>query len=79
MGLLVHTRRVGEKIRIGDDIEITVLEIDGNKIRLGFLAPRDVPIHRLEVWQRIRDEGPRPKPTSAAPATPRAHPRRRPA
>ena len=53
-GMLVLTRRVGEKIMIGDDIEIEVLGHRGTQIKLGIDAPREVPVHRLEVWRRIR-------------------------
>lgn len=83
MGFLVHTRRVGEKIRVGDDVEITVLEIDGNKVRLSFLAPREIPIRRLETPQGLRVSGerrgksaPPPAPHQAPPRT-GARPRRR--
>lgn len=47
--MLVLSRKLGEKIRIGDDIVITVVDIDRGKIRLGIEAPRDVPIYRQEL------------------------------
>jgi carbon storage regulator len=53
--MLVLSRKLGEKIRIGDNITVTVVEIDRNKIRLGIEAPDDVSIHRLEVWMEIHD------------------------
>ena len=51
--MLILNRRPGETIRIGDDIEVTVLSITGNQIRLGVTAPRDVEVHRQEVYERI--------------------------
>lgn len=59
MGRLVFKRKLGEAIRIGDEIEITVLEIREGSMRLSILAPTDVPVHRLEVWKRIQEEGER--------------------
>ncbi len=50
--MLVLARRVGQQIRIADEIEVTILEVVGNKVRLGISAPCDVPIHREEVYQR---------------------------
>lgn len=54
--MLVLTRKPGESIRLGDDIKITVVEIDGNNIKLGIEAPRAVSIYREEVYQRIKEE-----------------------
>ena len=51
--MLTLTRSVGESIRIGDDIEVVVIEVRGGTVRLGFKAPRDVTIHREEVYQQI--------------------------
>ena len=51
--MLVLSRNVEQKIIIGQDIEVTVLEIRGNTVRLGITAPRDISIHREEVQQRI--------------------------
>jgi carbon storage regulator len=53
-GTLVLTRRTGEAIRIGDDIEVVVALIRGEKVRLGVKAPLDVPVHREEVYQAIQ-------------------------
>lgn len=53
--MLVLTRAKGEAIVIGDGIEITVVEVKGDKVRLGISAPADVAVHRKEVWQAIRD------------------------
>lgn len=51
--MLILTRRPGETICIGDDIEVTVLGIQGNQIRIGVNAPRDTEVHREEIYQRI--------------------------
>jgi carbon storage regulator len=52
--MLVLTRRAGESVMIGDDIVITVLEARGDVIRLGIQAPRDVQVHREEVWRELQ-------------------------
>lgn len=54
--MLILTRRVGETLIIGDDIAITVLGVKGNQVRLGIKAPRDVTVHREEVYQRIHQD-----------------------
>ncbi len=51
--MLILTRRIGEKIMIGDDIEVAILGMNGRQIRVGVLAPDDVPVHREEVKKRI--------------------------
>lgn len=53
--MLTLTRSVGETIRIGDDIEIHVVEVRGGTVRLGFKAPREVAIHREEVYKQIAE------------------------
>lgn len=55
--MLVLTRRVGEKIRIGDDVVITLLGVRGNQYKVGIEAPKHVSVHREEIWQRINDGG----------------------
>jgi carbon storage regulator len=52
--MLVLTRRAGESVMIGDDVVITVLEARGDVIRLGIQAPRDVQVHREEVWRELQ-------------------------
>lgn len=54
--MLMLTRKIGEKIKIGDDITITVLSIAGTQVRLGIDAPREVPVHRQEVWAQMQIE-----------------------
>jgi carbon storage regulator len=55
--MLILTRRSGETIAIGNDITVTVLGINGNQVRIGIEAPRDVPVHREEVAARIAENG----------------------
>jgi carbon storage regulator len=54
--MLVLTRRVGEIIRIGDDISISILEIQRGQVRIAIDAPRQVPVHREEVYRQVKDE-----------------------
>ena len=62
--MLVLTRRLNQSIKIGDDIEITVVEVRGDQVRLGVNAPRDVSVHRKEVYLQIQQEN---RAASAAP------------
>lgn len=54
--MLILTRRTGETLHIGDNITITVLEVKGNQVKLGTSAPKDVPVHRAEVYNKIQQE-----------------------
>lgn len=54
--MLILTRRVGETLVVGDDITVTVLGVKGNQVRLGVNAPKDVSVHREEIYQRIQQE-----------------------
>jgi carbon storage regulator len=54
--MLILTRRIGETVVIGDDVDVTVLGIKGNQVRLGVKAPKEVSVHREEVYQRICQE-----------------------
>ncbi len=53
MGRLVMSRKVDEVIRIGDDIQIQVVDIQNGKVRIGVIAPREMPVHRQEVYEAI--------------------------
>jgi carbon storage regulator len=54
MGMLILTRRIGEAVMIGSDTKLTVLGVKGNQVRLGFSAPKNVPVHRQEIYERIQ-------------------------
>jgi carbon storage regulator len=54
--MLILTRRVGETVMIGNDVTVTVLGVKGNQVRVGVNAPRDVAVHREEIFERIKRE-----------------------
>ena len=71
--MLILTRRVGEALMIGDNVTVTVLGIKGNQVRIGVIAPKEVGVHREEIYERIRHEkvalDEDGKDSAAAPAT----------
>lgn len=54
--MLLLTRKLGENIRIGDDVKITIVEVKGNHVKLGIDAPPSVKVHREEIYERIQAE-----------------------
>ncbi len=74
--MLILTRRVGETVMIGDEVTITVLGVKGNQVRIGINAPKNVAVHREEIYERIKreqraastnGEPPKPVPSFAPP------------
>lgn len=55
--MLILTRRVNETVMVGNDVTITILGVKGNQVRIGVNAPKDVAVHRQEIYERIQNEG----------------------
>lgn len=53
--MLILTRRMGESLMIGDDVAVTVLDIKGNQVRIGINAPKEIAVHREEIFNRIKN------------------------
>ena len=70
--MLILTRKVGESINIGDDITITILGVSGQQVRIGINAPKDVAVHREEIYQRIHREEESAAASGSAPDLPRS-------
>jgi carbon storage regulator CsrA len=54
--MLILTRKVGEALMVGEEVTVTVLEVKGNQVRIGIKAPRDVAVHREEIYDRVQAE-----------------------
>jgi carbon storage regulator len=54
--MLILTRRPGESIKIGDDVDVVVLSMQGNQVRLGINAPKEISVHREEIYNKIKSE-----------------------
>jgi carbon storage regulator len=67
--MLIITRKPGEKIMLGDDVVVHVMEIVGNSVRVGIQAPRSLPVYREEIWDAVRQEN-----EAASQAAPEAFP-----
>jgi carbon storage regulator len=63
--MLILTRRTGETVMIGDEVTVTVLGVKGNQVRIGVNAPKAVPVHREEIFERIKREKPEATATPA--------------
>jgi carbon storage regulator len=63
--MLILTRRVGETVMIGDTVTVTVLQVRGNQVRVGINAPKNVLVHREEIYKRIKEEQAREEETPA--------------
>jgi carbon storage regulator len=63
--MLILTRRLSEDVRVGDEVVVTILGVKGNQVRIGVSAPKSVPVHRREVYERFQAERLREGPAAA--------------
>ena len=68
--MLLLTRKLGENIRIGDDVKITIVEVKGNHVKLGIDAPPSIKVHREEIYERIQQERQRANAAGSPPGSP---------
>ncbi|GAB2887017.1 carbon storage regulator CsrA [Microbulbifer echini] len=54
--MLILNRRTGENLRIGENVSVTILEVKGNQVRVGIIAPKTLPVHREEIYRRIKKQ-----------------------
>lgn len=54
--MLIITRRPGEKIMVGDDVVVEVIEVSGSSVRIGIAAPKSIPVYREEIWEAVKAE-----------------------
>lgn len=66
--MLVLTRKIGQSIVIGDDVEVVVLEVRGEQVRIGIRAPKNVSVHRKEIYEQIQTDPPSPSEVGSKPA-----------
>ena len=66
--MLIVTRRPGEKVMIGDDVVVEVLEVSGQSVRIGIAAPRAIPVYREEIWNAVKQENAAAAAATEAPA-----------
>ena len=64
--MLIITRKPGEKIMLGDDVTVEVIEVSGSTVRIGIAAPRSVPVYREEIWAAVKAENGAAAPTADA-------------
>jgi carbon storage regulator len=56
VSLLILTRKVGEALKVGEDVTVTVMAVKGNQVRIGINAPKDVAVHREEIYEKVQAE-----------------------
>jgi carbon storage regulator len=66
--MLILTRRIGETLMVGDDVTVTVLGVKGNQVRIGVNAPKEIAVHREEIYERIKKEKEQTHPKAQSPS-----------